>query len=177
MEQRLVDLIHGARRWADKGRDFLPTLACSACGKGCVPLCGLGLNRKTTPMELKDVVVKSRKSMLDTGRTVRPMQLQFVSGTDTVIMFEKAMDCIEERDIPGHGRQWVFVKPIPTMAGLLCRDCAVCTLCGMPTQDAVRHQGRPMKMCAACADACAVCGQAKVKHHPCCEGLGKKYLK
>lgn len=171
-----MDLIHHARRWADKGRDYLPTLACSACGKACMPLCGLGLNRKTTPMEFKDVVVKSRKSMLETGRTLRPVQLQFVTGTDIVIMYEKAMDCIEERNVADHGKQWVFTKPIPTMAGLFCADCAVCTLCGMSTKDTVPYQGRRVKMCAACVDACDVCGQARIKHHPCCEGVGKKYF-
>ena len=128
-------------------------------------------------MEVKDVVVKTRKSMLETGKTPLPMQIQFVTGTEIVIMLEKAMDCIEERTIPGHdGKQWVFVKPIPTTAGLLCRDCSVCTLCHAPTEDTVRHQGRRLKLCVACMDDCSVCRQAKVKHHPCCEGQAKKYF-
>ena len=127
-------------------------------------------------MEAKDVVVRTRKSMLETGKALLPMPLQFVSGSDIVIMFEKAMDCIEERAVAGHGKQWVFVKPIPTMAGLLCRDCAVCMLCHAPTEETVRYQGGRMKLCVGCMDACAVCGQAKVRHHPCCEGQGKKYF-
>ena len=68
MEQRLVELIHSAKGWTEHGKDCLPTLTCSSCGKGCMPLCGLGLNRKVSPMEMKDVVLKSRKCMIETGR-------------------------------------------------------------------------------------------------------------
>lgn len=177
MEQRLVDLLHDARRWSDCGVDYLPTLGCSICGKGCVPLCGLGFNRRITPMELKDVVLKSRKTMLETGRTAHPMQLQIVSATEPVIVFEKAMDCIEERLIPGSGTQWVFTRPIPTASGLVCKDCDACTVCHAPTEQTVRLGGRRLKVCAACMDACSVCGQAKARHHGCCAGLGGKYFK
>lgn len=176
MEQRLIDLLHHARRWSDRGVDYLPTLGCSVCGKGCLPLCGLGMNRKISPMETKDIHVKSRKCMLETGKTVHPMNLQFVSGTEPVIMFEKAMDCVEEREVPGHGPQWVFVKPIPTMAGLVCRECEGCAICRSPTPDTVRYHGKRIKICQECTDACSVCGQAKTRHHGCCEGLGAKYF-
>ena len=174
MEQHLVNLMHNAKRWTDHGRDFLPTLGCSICGNGCMPLCGLGLNRKMTPMEMKDVVLKSRKSMLETGKLVHPVQLQFVTGTDIVIMCEKALDCIEEREIQGIGKQRLFTKPIPTLAGLVCNDCNRCMLCRDPTTDMVKCKGRSMKICVACMDACQVCRQVKVRHHSCCvDALGK----
>jgi hypothetical protein len=177
MEQRLIDLIHHARRWGDGGRDYLPTLGCSKCGKGCMPLCGLGLNRKITPMETKDVELKTRKSMLETGKNVHPVQMRFVTGTDVVIMCERALDSIEERDLPGKGKQWVFVKPIPTMAGLICKDCTACVLCLSDAgSDEVRHQGKRIKLCMECMDVCAGCQQAKVRHHSCCTPLGRKYF-
>ena len=176
MEQRIIDLIHNARRWTDGHYDFLPTLGCSQCGKGCVPLCGLGLNTKVSPMEDKDVTLKTRKCMLETGRTPHPMQLQFVGATDVVIMFEKTLDCVEKREIPGHGQQWVFTKPIPTMCGLMCKDCSVCFLCREPTNMDVRVFGRSMKICYRCADFCSTCRQTKVRHHACCTGLGRGYF-
>ena len=176
MEQRLIDLIHNARRWADHHYDFLPTLGCSNCGKGCVPLCGLGLNKKVSPMGYKEVVLKSRKCMLETGRTPHPMQLQFVGGTDIVIMFEKALDCMEKREIPGNGQQWVFTKPIPTLCGLMCKECSVCFVCRVETTTEIRACGRLMKVCARCSDTCAVCCNTKIKHHSCCTGLGKRYF-
>lgn len=163
MEHRLVDLIHGAQRWSEGGRDFLPTLGCSSCGKGCMPLCGLGINRKVSPMETKDVVLKSRKTMLETGKLAQPVDLQIVSCTGIVIMYERAMDCIHEREevieavappppagndcrgparqaaaapaVPTRKRRWVFTQPIPTMAGLLCADCRVCAVCGQAAED------------------------------------------
>jgi hypothetical protein len=176
MEQRLVDLLHDARRWSDGHRDYLPTLGCSKCGQGCMPLCGLGLHRKMTPMELKDVALKSRKSMLETGKNMQPMQIQFVSSADLVIAMERALDCVEQRAIPGHGQQWVFVKPVPTVSGLICKECQACALCGAKAQDEVRHRGKRIKACNACTDVCAVCEQAKVRHHACCKGLGEAYL-
>ena len=168
MEQRLVELIHSAKGWTEHGKDCLPTLACSSCGKGCMPLCGLGLNRKVSPMEMKDVVLKSRKCMIETGRSVHPTHIQFVSGTDVTIVCEKALDCIEEREIPGKGRQWIFTKPIPTLTGLLCHDCAVCVLCGDATGEMVKCRGKPTKICVSCMDACGACHQVKVRHHDCC---------
>lgn len=170
MEQRVVDLIHNAKRWTDEQRDYLPTLGCSSCGKGCMPLCGLGLNRKITPMEFKEVVLHTRKSMLETGKSVAPVQLQFVTGTDIVIMCESALDSIEERQVPGKGIQAVFTKPIPTMTGLLCKECRVCMLCRAPTQETVRVKGKPVNICVQCMQACEVCQQIKVKHHLCCFG-------
>jgi hypothetical protein len=121
MDQRLADLLNEAQRWSDNGRDFLPTLGCSACGKGCTPLCGLGINRKMSPMASKDIVLKSRKTMLETGKLVHPVGLQIVSCTGIVIMYKRALDCIQESDVPGKGRRNVF---IPTMAGLLCKRSA-----------------------------------------------------
>lgn len=168
MEQRLVDLIHHSRRWADSGRDYLPMLGCSKCSNGCMPLCGLGLQRKVTPMETKDVVLKTRQTMLEIGKTVRQTTIQFVSSADIVISCEKALDCIEQRDIPGHGKQWVFVKPIPTLSGLICKDCQACTLCGGAAQSDVRYQSKRIKACVSCTDICDICQQAKIRHHMCC---------
>jgi len=170
MDQRLIDLIHDAKRWTDgHGTDYLPTLGCSACGNGCMPLCGLGLNRRMTPMEHKDVVLKTRKTMLETGRMTYPVTMQFVTGADIVIMCEKALDCIEERPIAGKGTQWVFTRPIPTMSGLICKDCSkVCALCQSPTTNIVKHKGRPLPMCSRCTDLCKACEQPKPKHHGCC---------
>ena len=171
--ERLIDLIHNAKRWADGHTDYLPTLACSSCGNGCVPLCGLGLNRKMTPMEHKDVVLKTRKSMLETGRFAFPMTIQFVSGADIVIAYEKAMDCVEERTIPGKGKQWVFTKPIPTIAGLICKDCAVCVICQAPSRGTnIKHHGQTISVCLYCTDNCKGCNQPKLKHHACCPNLG-----
>ena len=176
MEQHLADLIHNARRWTENGRDYLPTLGCSACGKGCMPLCGLGLKRRMTPMETKDVVLKSRKTMLETGKTVHPTHLQFVSGTDVVIVCEKALDSIEEREIKDKGKQWVFTKPIPTASGLLCRDCDVCVLCRAPATSMVNCRGKPTKICVVCMDACDMCQQPKARHHNCCTSALRRFF-
>ncbi len=176
MEQRLVDLLHDARRWTDGHQDYLPTLGCSKCGQGCMPLCGLGLNRKMTPMEMKDVTLKSRKSMLETGKSVHPINIQFVSSTDVVIAIERALDCIEQRTIPGHGSQWVFIKPIPTASGLICKECQACVLCNNTARDEVRHKGKRIKVCMSCLDTCSVCQQTKVRHHSCCKSLTGTYL-
>ena len=178
MEQRLLDLIHDARRWTDINRDYLPMIGCSKCGKGCLPLCGLGMNRRITPMETKDIVLKSRKTMLETGKPTRPTHMQLVASSDVVIACERALDCIEKREIPGHGPQWVFVRPIPTLCGLICRECKACTLCGADaSEEEVRHhQGKRIKVCTACADVCVACQQSKVRHHACCVGLGDRTL-
>jgi hypothetical protein len=173
MEQRLVDLLNDAQRWSDQGRDFLPTLGCSSCGKGCMPLCGLGINRKVSPMESKDIVLKSRKSMLETGKMVSPIDLQIVSCTGIVIMYERALDCIQEREIPnGGGSRWVFTQPIPTMAGLLCSECMKCQACGQDIAgegDRVKCNGRWIRACPMCCEQCSVCAQGRLKHHNCCE--------
>jgi hypothetical protein len=173
MEQRLVDLINDAQRWSENGRDFLPTLGCSSCGKGCMPLCGLAVNRKVSPMESKDIVLKSRKTMLETGKLVCPLDLQIVSCTGIVIMYERALDCIHERELPnGGGRRWVFTQPIPTMAGLLCVECRKCQACGqdlLDEGDRVKCNGRWIRACAMCVEQCSVCAQGRLKHHNCCE--------
>jgi hypothetical protein len=173
-----VDLMHDARRWTDIGRDYLPMIGCSKCGKGCLPLCGLGMNRRISPMETKDVVLKSRKTMLETGKRVPPMQIQLVTSADVVISCETALDCIEEREIPGHGRQWVFVRPIPTISGLVCKECQACTLCGATAsnEEVRHHQGKRIKVCTSCSDVCSMCNQSKVRHHACCVGLSSRFL-
>ena len=74
--ERLIELIHDARRWNEGSRDYMPELGCSNCGKGCMPLCGLGLNRKVTPLESKDIVLKSRKMMIETGKRSSPAVIQ-----------------------------------------------------------------------------------------------------
>jgi hypothetical protein len=176
MEQRLIDMIHAARRWTDGHNDYLPTLGCSKCGVGCVPLCGLGLNRTMTQMEMKDVTLKSRKTMMETGKKIHPTVLQFVSSTETVIACEKALDCIEQRNIPGQGLQWVFVKPIPTLSGLICKECKACVLCNAPAYNEVRHSGRRITVCDMCIETCSTCQQPKVRHHTCCVGLGGTYF-
>ena len=76
--ERLVKLINDAQRWSDSGRDYMPELGCSQCGKGCMPLCGLGLNRKVTPMEYKDVVLKTRKMKIETGKRISPVTVQVI---------------------------------------------------------------------------------------------------
>lgn len=173
MEQRLIDLLNDAQRWSSGGRDYLPTFGCSSCGKGCMPLCGLGLNRKISPMEYKDITLKSRKSMMETGKLVSPVDLQIVSCTGIVIMYERALDCIQELEIPnGGGRRWVFTQPIPTMAGLLCSECKKCQACGqdvMDEGDRVKCKGRWIRVCLMCIEQCPVCSQGKLKHHNCCE--------
>ena len=171
MEQRLVDLLNEAQRWSADGHDFLPTLGCSVCGKGCMPLCGLGINRKISPMESKDIVLKSRKTMLETGKMICPVDLQIVSCTGIVIMYERALDCIHEREVAG-SRRWIFTQPIPTMAGLLCKECNKCQACGqeiLEEGDRVKCKGRWIRVCVMCVEQCSVCAQGKLKHHNCCE--------
>jgi hypothetical protein len=98
-----------------------------------------------------------------------------VSSVDIVMSCEKALDCIEEREIPGHGKQWVFVKPIPTLSGLICKDCQACALCGSTARDEVRHQNKRIKACVSCTDICSVCQQAKLRHHICCVAQNSNY--
>ncbi len=87
--ERLIELINEAQRWSEGDCDYLPQLGCSNCGKGCLPLCGLGLNRKVTPLEYKDVVLKSRKMMIETGRRTTPAIVQvFYAITVHVADFE-----------------------------------------------------------------------------------------
>ena len=169
--ERLIELIHDAQRWNDHGRDFMPELGCSRCGKGCMPLCGLGMNRKVTPLEHKDVVLKTRKMMIETGKRMGPTTVQIVTGSAIVIMYERALDCIDEivSTTPDAPPRYVFTAPIPTMCGLLCRDCQVCQICGSPTEERVRLDGgSSARVCLNCTDHCAECGQGKIKHHSCC---------
>lgn len=170
--ERLVELINDAQRWNDRGRDFMPELGCSQCGKGCMPLCGLGLNRKVTPHEYKDVVLKSRKMIIETGKRAMPATVQIVTGSAIVIMYEKALDCIDEViTSPGQPPRYVFTAPIPTMCGLLCRDCLVCQICGSPTDEKLPFSGGIARVCLCCTDHCVECGQAKIRHHSCCPGV------
>jgi hypothetical protein len=102
--------------------------------------------------------------------------VQFVSGTHIVIMCEKALECIEKKDIPGSGMRWVFTQPIPTMAGLLCSECSVCTICGQGTDEPkIKCDGRFVRACLMCSEQCEGCMQMKVKHHMCCKG-GKYFF-
>ena len=166
--ERLVELIHDAKRWNEGSRDFMPELGCSKCGKGCMPLCGLGLNRKVTPLEYKDVMLKTRKMMIETGKRMSPVTVQIVTGSAVVIMYEKAMECIDEILTPDEPPRYIFTAPIPTMCGLLCRDCQVCQLCGIPTEEKLRCDGTPVRVCLGCTDHCKECGQSKIRHHSCC---------
>ena len=168
--ERLVELIHDARRWNEGTRDYMPELGCSKCGKGCMPLCGLGLNRKVTPLEHKDVVLKTRKMMIETGRRVSPVTVQIVTGSAIVIMYEKALDCVDEIPgaTPGEAPRIVFTAPIPTMCGLLCKDCKLCQICGAPTEDKVHADGVLVSLCLGCTEHCADCGHGRIRHHSCC---------
>jgi hypothetical protein len=74
--ERLVELIHDAKRWSEGQRAYIPELGCSVCGKGCMPLCELGMNRKVTPLEYKDVTLKTRKMMIETGKRMSPVTVQ-----------------------------------------------------------------------------------------------------
>ena len=94
--------------------------------------------------------------------------MQIVTASSVVIVYEKAMDCIEELCEPGKPPRIVFTAPIPTEYGLLCKDCQVCQICGMPTGEVLRHDGCSSKVCLSCTDYCSDCGQGKIRHHICC---------
>lgn len=79
--EKVIELIHDACRWSDGVRDYIPELGCSSCGRAVVPLSGLSVNRKVSPSEYKDVVLKSRKMILETGKYVNPMTVQVVSAS------------------------------------------------------------------------------------------------
>ena len=86
-------------------------------------------------------------------------------------MCEKALDCIEKKEVPGKGQRWVFTQPIPTLSGLLCSECKMCVICGQQTDEPkIRCEGRYARVCLMCSEQCAVCMQMKVKHHSCCTG-------
>jgi hypothetical protein len=172
--EQVIELIHDARRWSDGVRDYIPELGCSSCGRAVMPLCGLSVNRKVTPFEYKDVVLKSRKMMMETGKHVNPMTVQVISASNVVILYEKAMDCVELIDIPGGEKKLVFTSPIPTAFGLMCKDCMVCQVCYAPAIDRVRCCGSVAKLCNGCMDMCAICKQGKMKHHDCCTRGNKK---
>ena len=169
--EKVIELIHDACRWSDGVRDYIPELGCSSCGRAVVPLSGLSVNRKVSPSEYKDVVLKSRKMILETGKYVNPMTVQVVSASNIVVTYERAMDCIETIDTP-YGPKLVFTSPIPTH-GLMCKECMVCQVCGAPAIDQVHCNGFMAKLCDGCMDLCPVCRQGKMKHHECCT-RGKK---
>jgi len=126
--------------------------------------------------------------MLEVGKFPHPLHLQFVTGADVVIMCESALDCVREKRTAEGETIKVFSKPIPTMSGILCRDCSVCMLCRGPTTNTIRHRGRSITVCCSCADnckrysyaagsMCAIfclivvflrCKRPIVKHHDCC---------
>ena len=83
-------------------------------------------------------------------------------------MFEKALACIDEVKEQGKATRYIFTKPIPTMCGMLCRECQVCQICGRLTEEMVRCDCVPVRACLGCTDCCEECGQAKIKNHSCC---------
>jgi hypothetical protein len=130
MEERLLEVLRNARLWNEHGNEFVPTLGCSKCGNGCMPLCGLGMNPHVSPLETKDLTVKTRKTMLEVGKAVLPTPIQIITSTAIVIQFEAAMECVEDRVSPEDGiNRLLFYRPIPTVSGLLCKDCCVCQVC------------------------------------------------
>ena len=74
--ERLTELINDAQRWTEGSRDYLPQLGCSKCGNGCLPLCGLGYNRKVSPLEYKDVKLRSRKMAVEISKRRQPAVIQ-----------------------------------------------------------------------------------------------------
>ena len=91
-----------------------------------------------------------------------------MTGSAIVIMFEKALLCIDEVEQPDRSMRYIFTKPIPTMCGLLCRECKVCQICGRPTDETVRCDGNIVRACLGCTDRCQECSQPKIAHHSCC---------
>ncbi len=85
-----------------------------------------------------------------------------------VINYEKALSCIEEITLPDKTTRFIFIKPIPTMSGMLCKQCKFCQICGGLTENTVICDGNPVLACLGCTDNCGVCMQAKVRHHFCC---------
>ena len=81
------------------------------------------------------------------------------------------MRCIDEVVQPDKSIRYIFTRPIPTMCGLLCKTCLVCQVCGEPTDEEVLSEGGPVRACLGCTDACAECGQGKVRFHSCCTVL------
>ena len=180
MEERLIELLRHARRWNENGSDYLPTLGCSKCGAGCMPLCGLGVNPHVSPMESKDLHFRTRKTMLEVGQSTPPVAIQIVTATAVVVQFERAMECVEERVVDGVERQ-LFVRPIPTLRGLLCSECAasVCQVCMGPADadaDTITFGGRTFPACLFCSERCDRCKRQRLKHHTaCCEAGGGGY--
>jgi hypothetical protein len=174
MDEQFIKLLQNAQRWNEAGRDYMPTFGCSSCGKGCLPLCGLGMHKAITPMESKDLVFQTRKTMLETGKPATPVLIQVVTGTGIVVKYEEALQCIEDF-VPrgglaaGEKPRKIFVRPIPTLCGLLCKDCDVCQICGRKTDEKVfQSGGGVIKACCHCTDVCRVCKKLKVKYNMCC---------
>ena len=182
MDEKFIDLIRDAKRWNNAGKDFMPTFGCSSCGKGCLPLCGLGMDHVVAPMESKDITFQTRKTMLETGKPAAPIVLQVVTGTGIVVKYEEALQCIEDYvSMPGEPPEVpprkIFTKPIPTLCGLLCKDCDVCQICGRDTDEQVfMGGGRIVKACRYCTDVCRTCKKLKVIHNLCCQRKRKIYL-
>jgi hypothetical protein len=172
MEQRFIDILRHAKRWNEGGTDFMPVLGCSKCGAGCMPLCGLGMNPNVSPMEARDITFKTRKTMLEVGHPVQPVTIQIVTATSIVVQYEAAMECVEERITEPDGKnRLLFIKPIPTVSGLLCQDCSVCQVCMKPINrdsDTIRFQNRAYTVCLFCSEQCKRCSRQKLRHHPCC---------
>ena len=179
MEQRFIEVLRGARRWNENGMDFMPILGCSKCGVGCMPLCGLGMNPHVSPLESKDITVKTRKTMLEVGTLVQPTTIQIVTSTSIVIQFEAAMESVEERETqPDSLNRLLFIRPIPTLSGLLCKDCCVCQVCMRPVDrdtDTIKFHNKTYTVCLFCSEKCKRCSRQKIKHHPCCANGYPRY--
>lgn len=177
MEDQLLEYLRHAARWQESGTDFIPTLGCSKCGKGCMPLCGLGMNPSLSPMETRDTHFKSLKTMLEVGEKVLPVTLQIVTSTAIVIQYESAMASVEERVIDGVNRL-LFLRPIPTLGGLICKDCDACQVCLGPINredDTIKFQNRMYTVCLRCSQQCVRCGGQKLRFHPCCTTGSARY--
>jgi hypothetical protein len=175
-EDKLIDLLRNAQRWNENGKDYIPTFGCSSCGKGCMPLCGVGVEKNIRQMETKDLIFQTRKTMLETGRPAATILMQVVTGTGMVVRYEEALQCMEEIRTKDGNTCKVFTKPIPTMCGLLCRDCELCQICGKPTEDQVfMTGGRAVRACCFCTDTCPSCKKLKVKHNLCCQKKRRIY--
>ena len=80
-EDVFIQLLRDAQIWNEHGKDYIPIFACSSCGKGCLPLCGVGVDKTIRPVESKDLVFQTRKTMLEVGKPAAPILMQIVTGT------------------------------------------------------------------------------------------------
>ena len=175
-EDLFIQLLRDAQIWNEHGKDYIPIFACSSCGKGCLPLCGVGVDKTIRPVESKDLVFQTRKTMLEVGKPAAPILMQIVTGTGVIVRYEEALACIQDLSCKDGKTRKIFTRPIPTMGGLLCRDCDVCQVRGMKTDDQVfMSGGRAVKACCYCTDVCTQCKKLKVKYNLCCQRKRRLY--